>query len=176
MTQKQTDIIKSAITLFGSQGYAAISTAKIAREAGVSEGLIFRHFTSKTGLLNVLVSHGDQQYQNYLDAVADHRDPIALLRDFIKLPISMMDAREDCEYYLAVSKIQLELGINREDMYDEVCDRFSWAVAEVGHGKPKSVIRAILSAHEGAISAIHLGDLDKTHAVIAGLLELVINE
>jgi len=38
------------------------------------------------------------------------------------------------------------------------------------------VIRAILSAHEGAISAIHLGDLDKTHAVIAGLLELVINE
>ena len=46
----------------------------------------------------------------------------------------------------------------------------------MGHGKPKSVIRAIISAHEGAISAINLGDIDKMYAVVVGLLELVINE
>ena len=176
MTQKQIDIVKSAITLFGSQGFAAVSTAKIARKAGVSEGLIFRHFTNKTGLLNILVSKGNQEYLNYIEEAASHRDPIELLRVFIKLPMAVIDTPSDFEYYLAASKIQLELGINREQIYDDICDQFSWAISEVGHGKPKSVIRAIISAHEGAISAIHLGDIDKMYAVVVGLLELVINE
>ena len=90
--------------------------------------------------------------------------------------MAVIDTPSDFEYYLAASKIQLELGINREQTYDDICDQFSWAIAEVGHGKPKSVIRAIISAHEGAISAINLGDIDKMYAVVVGLLELVINE
>ena len=44
MTNKQQKILSSALKLFAKQGFDATSTRSIAQDAGVSEGLIFRHF------------------------------------------------------------------------------------------------------------------------------------
>ncbi len=41
----------AAAALFAEQGYAGTSTSQIAREAGVAEGTIFRHFKTKKALL-----------------------------------------------------------------------------------------------------------------------------
>ena len=54
MTQKKENILKAALRLFAEQGYYATSTSKIAKEAGVSEGLIFRHFGNKEKLFSVV--------------------------------------------------------------------------------------------------------------------------
>ena len=54
MTEKQENILNAALKLFATEGYASTSTSKVAKEAGVSEGLIFRHFKNKEGLLNVI--------------------------------------------------------------------------------------------------------------------------
>ena len=51
MTEKQENILNTALELFAKDGYDATSTSKIAKCAGVSEGLIFRHYGSKDGLL-----------------------------------------------------------------------------------------------------------------------------
>ena len=40
MTEKQEEILNSAIQLFAKEGYNAVSTRSIAHKAGVSEGLI----------------------------------------------------------------------------------------------------------------------------------------
>jgi len=45
---------RAALDLFTSQGYHATTTPQIARKAGVAEGTIYRHFTSKQHLLNEL--------------------------------------------------------------------------------------------------------------------------
>jgi len=45
---------RAALELFTSQGYHATTTPQIARKAGVAEGTIYRHFTSKQHLLNEL--------------------------------------------------------------------------------------------------------------------------
>ena len=44
MTEKQISILESALELFSSKGFDAVPTSLIAKQAGVSEGLIFRHF------------------------------------------------------------------------------------------------------------------------------------
>ena len=44
MTEKQENILKAALQLFAKEGFYATSTSKVAKLAGVSEGLIFRHF------------------------------------------------------------------------------------------------------------------------------------
>ena len=49
MTEKQEKIVQSALQLFAQEGYHATSTSKVAKHAGVSEGLIFRHFRNKDG-------------------------------------------------------------------------------------------------------------------------------
>jgi AcrR family transcriptional regulator len=49
--ERRAQIVQAAVTLFAAQGYARTTTADIAREAGISEGTIYRYFASKQELL-----------------------------------------------------------------------------------------------------------------------------
>lgn len=55
-------MIEAAVALFSEEGYAAVSTRRIAERAGCSETLLFRYFGDKRGLLlaicNDLGAHG----------------------------------------------------------------------------------------------------------------------
>lgn len=55
MTEKQRAILRAAAKLFAEKGYHASSTSEIAREAGVAEGTIFRHYKTKKELLLAVV-------------------------------------------------------------------------------------------------------------------------
>lgn len=56
MTEKQRRILEAAIRLFASKGYHATSTSEIAKEAGVAEGTIFRHYKTKKDILIATVA------------------------------------------------------------------------------------------------------------------------
>ena len=58
MQDRRSKISDVALLLFTERGYHATSTRLIAQEAGVSEGLIFRHYTNKEGLLKDLLAEG----------------------------------------------------------------------------------------------------------------------
>jgi AcrR family transcriptional regulator len=45
-------LVRAALDLFTTQGYHASTTPQVAHRAGVAEGTIYRHFTSKEQLLN----------------------------------------------------------------------------------------------------------------------------
>ncbi|MEM0953227.1 MAG: helix-turn-helix domain-containing protein [Pseudomonadota bacterium] len=49
--QREADILLSAVQLFGEEGFHAVSTRKIAAQAGVSEGTLFNYFSSKNALM-----------------------------------------------------------------------------------------------------------------------------
>ncbi|MDP4126742.1 MAG: helix-turn-helix domain-containing protein [Bacillota bacterium] len=51
LTDKQWKILKAALKVFTEKGYSASTTSEIAREAGVAEGTIFRHFNTKKEIL-----------------------------------------------------------------------------------------------------------------------------
>ncbi|MGE5381016.1 MAG: TetR/AcrR family transcriptional regulator [Methylocystaceae bacterium] len=51
MTDKQINIIKTAIELFSEKGYSATTTKEIAQRTGVSEGTIFKHYATKKDLM-----------------------------------------------------------------------------------------------------------------------------
>jgi AcrR family transcriptional regulator len=55
LSAKQVAILIAAVELFSAKGFAATTTKEIAARAGVSEGLIFKHYTSKEELLTVVV-------------------------------------------------------------------------------------------------------------------------
>ena len=48
---RRQDILEASLKLFAENGYNGSTTAEIARAAGVAEGTIFRHFTTKKELL-----------------------------------------------------------------------------------------------------------------------------
>jgi AcrR family transcriptional regulator len=47
-------LVRAALELFTTQGYHPTTTPAIAKKAGIAEGTIYRHFTSKQQLLNEL--------------------------------------------------------------------------------------------------------------------------
>jgi AcrR family transcriptional regulator len=55
LTEKQKRIIIAAIQAFAEKGFASTSTSEIAKNAGVAEGTIFRHYRTKKDLLISIV-------------------------------------------------------------------------------------------------------------------------
>ncbi|MBB6731329.1 TetR/AcrR family transcriptional regulator [Cohnella sp. CBP 2801] len=56
MTAKQARIVEAAVQMFAEKGYAATSTSEIAKQAGVAEGTIFRHYRTKKDLLMAIAA------------------------------------------------------------------------------------------------------------------------
>lgn len=84
MTEKQENILQIALKLFAEQGYENTPTSQIAKVAGVSEGLIFRHFENKEGLLKAILEEGQVRLKKYIDEIIrekDYKKRIALTID-----------------------------------------------------------------------------------------------
>ena len=54
--RKRERLLDAARSLFAERGYAATTTAQLARAAGVAEGTVFHHFESKRALLEAVAS------------------------------------------------------------------------------------------------------------------------
>jgi AcrR family transcriptional regulator len=54
--EKRARLLAAARRLFAARGYAATTTAQLAKAAGVAEGTVFHHFASKRALLAAVAS------------------------------------------------------------------------------------------------------------------------
>ncbi|MBI5586591.1 MAG: TetR/AcrR family transcriptional regulator [Deltaproteobacteria bacterium] len=60
--ERRSALIETTIALFAVKSYATVTTAEIAREAGISEALIYRHFKSKKALFLACFQEGIADY------------------------------------------------------------------------------------------------------------------
>jgi TetR/AcrR family transcriptional regulator len=78
-------IIQQALRLFAEKGYDGASTPEIARLAGVSQSLIYRHFKNKDGLWKgVLQSEVTRLEENFVPPAFDGTDMLAYLGVFAR--------------------------------------------------------------------------------------------
>jgi TetR/AcrR family transcriptional regulator, transcriptional repressor of aconitase len=56
--ERRKSIVDAALPLFARKGFAGTTTREIAEAAGVSEGLLFRHFPSKAALYQEIIRTG----------------------------------------------------------------------------------------------------------------------
>lgn len=104
MIDRKEKIMQASIQLFVQRGFHNTSTRMIAEQAGVSEGLIFRHFRSKDALLDSLLQQGaDEMYQAVAEIISEHEP-----KDFLsKLIDSFFDIpSERFDYWRLRSQIQ----------------------------------------------------------------------
>lgn len=95
MTEKKEHILQTALRLFSEQGYERTPTSQIAKEAGVSEGLIFRHFLNKEGLLAALIALGKSRVYPLMEQVLAEQNPRSLLMQVIDLPVKIISQEKD---------------------------------------------------------------------------------
>jgi AcrR family transcriptional regulator len=66
--ERRSAIIEAALRVFSEGSYAGATTAEIAREAGVSEPLLYRHFSSKRDLYFACVDEAWRRIRSKLEA------------------------------------------------------------------------------------------------------------
>lgn len=135
MTEKKEKIIESAIKLFSGQGYAATSTSAIAREAGVSEGLIFRHFGNKEGLLHAIIQAGEEVLKHMLFPIVMENDPKLVIKRTIELPFDVRE--EDYEFWKLQFKLKWELREYSHEKMEPLVAALTTAFEKLGYENPK---------------------------------------
>ncbi|MBN2545462.1 MAG: helix-turn-helix transcriptional regulator [Spirochaetes bacterium] len=57
LNEKEEKILQSSIKLFSEKGFSAATSKEIAKDAGVSEGIIFKYFKTKKDILKAILLH-----------------------------------------------------------------------------------------------------------------------
>lgn len=164
MTDRQQKIIDTALELFANQGYATTSTSKIARQAGVSEGLIFRHFTNKEGLLDAIVQMGLEEMQTVAPRVLNEKDPKKLLEQAIYVPIYLI-RNQPTFWKLLFSLKHQQPGMaqkyDESDILARLKESVEGAFRQLNYANPKAETRLLLVILSGLVS--ELSDEDQMH-------------
>lgn len=168
MTEKQKKILTTALELFANQGYAATSTNQIARQAGVSEGLIFRHFDSKEGLLQAILDHGRESASLAYADLLTADEPRAILRSALELPFRI--ARSQYPFWRLIYSLKWQMEIYDDNMSAPVRVALLIAFEELGYENPAAETELVMALIDGMATALLLRKPENTQAIQKALL------
>lgn len=101
MTQRKETILYTALRLFAENGIHSTSTKIISKEAKVSEGLIFKHFTNKESLLMEVIMSCVNKINVLLNRIELTEDPKSALKQILNLPFEL-DPNNSIEWKLVL--------------------------------------------------------------------------
>ena len=89
-------IENAALELFAHNGYGHTSISQIAKEAGISKGLMYNYYESKEALLKALLQHGFETGDNMMEAgmAAAPGKPKDLLKFIIEAAFAEVQANQ----------------------------------------------------------------------------------
>lgn len=182
--KRREQLLDTAAKLFAQYGFAGATTAQIARSAGVTEPIIYRHFRSKRELFVALIERtGDatiKLWEHELRGAADPAQRITRLiranpmvttkgREVYRVIVQAMTEVEDAQIKAAlndhIAKLRrfLEDEVRLAQEQGAVSKRFSpeitaWALIHIGLGYG---ILAALGVPDLGVDAagVHIGDL-----------------
>ncbi len=80
---RRRQLLEVAADLFARRGFGGTTTAELAKKAGVTEPILYRHFANKLDLFITLIdqvgAHVIHQWEEALDSVVDPKDRLKIL-------------------------------------------------------------------------------------------------
>jgi len=168
MTEKQENILKAALELFAKEGYHATSTSKVAKYAGVSEGLIFRHFGNKEGLLQAILDEGERRIKSLFVDIVMETEPNEVIRKTIEMT-GKID-RSDYDFWKLQFKLKWELEVSGDEKMEPLKMALTNAFSKLGYESPALEATLILLFIDGLGSAVLKGSSLKPDEMIQFLL------
>jgi len=156
MTEKQEKILETALHLFAKEGFDNTSTSKIAVKAGVSEGLIFRHFKNKEGLLEALINEGQDKVKRVFSDVIFEQDPREVIRKTIGIPYRFLEENREfwvLEYSLKFQRLLLNEKIDKSFM-EPMLKALEDAFDELDYMEPRKEAELLYVLLEGILTRV----------------------
>lgn len=154
MTEKQETILSVALELFATEGFNAVSTSAIAKKAGVSEGLIFRHFGNKDGLLEAILKHGGEQANKHFGSIVFEADPKAVIRKAIELPLNI--GAEEHRYWQLIYSLKWQQGSYDDSKSEPLRLALENAFRKLGYNQPTEEAKLLLTFFDGLATMLLL--------------------
>lgn len=163
MTEKQEKILQAAFELFAREGYHATSTSKVARKAGVSEGLIFRHYKNKEGLLAAVQGVGEERIKTLYADIVMESDPKKVIKKTIELPFNVKE--EEYEFWKLQFKLKWEFEGYDKMKLEPVKRALTHALKKLNYQQPELEAETLLHTIDGVASALLKGILENKDAL-----------
>ncbi|MFT5818608.1 MAG: AcrR family transcriptional regulator [Bacteroidia bacterium] len=154
MTDKQVAILQTALELFSKKGFDAVSTNLIAKEAGVSEGLIFRHFQNKVGLLLAIMQMGKDKVEPLLASIAELPDSAKRVQAIMELPFHI--GEEDYPFWRLIYSLKWQNEYYDDEMSKPTKDILVKALTELKYADADAEADLIMSYVDGFITTVLL--------------------
>ncbi|GAB3729963.1 TetR/AcrR family transcriptional regulator [Nocardiopsis nanhaiensis] len=140
----------AAVRMFAQQGYAAVSMRQIAAEAGISTGLIYRHFATKDELFGGLVAEAATGLGAVAERFRGSEDPAESLRAFTEEFLADLSHEGDfAEFFLLMNHAYTQgVGEGREvpaavrDLIGRSAELQGVTVGLIEQGQRRGVFRA----------------------------------
>ena len=169
MTEKQERILAAALQLFAEDGYNAVSTSKVARMAGVSEGLVFRHFKSKEGLLNAVMEMGKKRIIALFAKVSDKDEPKAVLRGIIKIPFDI--GQDEYHFWRLFYMVKWQTNDYIDSLFEPINEMLVKAFKELNYDNPKIEAEAIKMLIDGIATNLLLRRPENPQKLLKSIFE-----
>ena len=169
MTDKKEKILQVALQLFAKEGYYATSTSKIAKVAEVSEGLIFRHFGNKEGLLQTILNEGEIKMKSLLVDIVMETEPKEVIRKAIEMTGKVDKA--DYDFWKLQFKLKWELEINSDKKMEPLHMALSNAFRKLNYESPELEAQLIILFIDSLGSSVLKGSNVNSTEIIKLLLK-----
>lgn len=158
MTEKQEKILISALELFAKEGFAATSTSKVAKHAGVSEGLIFRHFGNKDGLLKAILKEGEVRSRALFSDIVFAEEPKSVLQAVFGMMESYSKEGVDFEFWKLQYKLKWETEYYGAHKMEPLRHALTNAFSSLAYDNPKGEADILLLILDGLATRFCLQD------------------
>ena len=168
MTEKQERIIASALQLFAECGYDATSTSKVAKAAGVSEGLIFRHFGNKEGLLKAIMASGaEQALEFYVPILTDELKGIDALSYVFEMPFRI--EQEHYHFWRLMYALKWQADEYDPSLSAPVLTKLIEIMTDLGYDDPEYEANTILLILDGIATTMILHPPDEPSRLLTAI-------
>lgn len=112
---KRQRIIDAAIKLLSKKGYHRATTTLIAKEAGVSQGLIFHYFGNKEELFFSIIEDGSKRFREEIEkSIYGERNTLKKLEKAALTYCKMIEKHQD--FFVILAKQAVRSGLSMEKL------------------------------------------------------------
>jgi len=156
--ERRQQLLDKAAELFSQRGYARATTSELAKAAGVTEPIIYRHFKSKRDLFVALIERTGRETLSQWEAdLADASDPADRLRRLLG-DNPMVSQRGQAPYRVFLQSIS---EVDDEEIHRAVAEHIgrlhAFMTREVARAQEARRVNDRFSAEVVAWMLMHIG-------------------
>ncbi|MFV0423793.1 TetR/AcrR family transcriptional regulator [Oleidesulfovibrio sp.] len=184
---KRDIILDTAARLFAERGFNNTPTSLLAREAGVAEGTIFRHFKTKDDIFLTLVTNVKKQLISDIEKYLEVRTPESSMEKVISIIKSfyVFVKKNNMEFCLIFRDAPTRYGHRNDDVFLQIQEIYTYLTEyltqALEEGKQDGSIRQgvntndtagmIVSLVVGLVRAMHFGFVEPSDDVLRSVID-----